>query len=508
MKALYGMMSGEMLVFLILLSTVLEIGLYTVLPLQKIKKAAVGCFAISLGLASGLWVMSVPTAFTMLFAILSVYRVINLLRIIEARRHPANLKKSAQRSGLVLGISQFGLLIGGLILGGTNLNIPLHEYLFFIAVLQLILGGLILVITIRNLAKTKFDAVVQSYADRDLPTLTVAIPARNETAELEDCLRSVIASDYPKLEILVLDDCSQDKTPEIIRQFAQDGVRFISGEEPKDGWLAKNQAYDTLATQASGQFILFCGVDIRLNSHSIRALVSAALANQKDMISVLPKRYEGGIEVSIIQPMRYWWELALPRRLFNRPAVLSSLWLIRKNAIKQAGGFAAVSNSILPEAFFARELIKKDAYSLVRSGGALDVQTTKKLNEQRNTAIRMRYPQFRRRLENLLSISLTELVVLFAPFVLAIAGFWVSLGEAHALSIATCVVLIATHCLIITATNPSNWWIAVVNFPVVVLCEVALAHISMWKYEFSVVEWKGRNVCLPVMRAIPRLPKI
>jgi len=78
--------------------------------------------------------------------------------------------------------------------------------------------------------------------------------------------RRFSSHDYPKLEIIVLDDCSQNKhTPEIIRSFAHDGVRFIQGEHPKPTWLAKNQAYDRLAQESSGEFILFCGVDVRFS---------------------------------------------------------------------------------------------------------------------------------------------------------------------------------------------------------------------------------------------------
>ena len=46
---------------------------------------------------------------------------------------------------------------------------------------------------------------------------------------MTDALHRVIASTYPKLEIIVLDDLSADKTPALIKAFAQDGVRFIEG---------------------------------------------------------------------------------------------------------------------------------------------------------------------------------------------------------------------------------------------------------------------------------------
>ena len=39
-----------------------------------------------------------------------------------------------------------------------------------------------------------------------LPSVSVCIPARNETHAMSECLESVLASDYPKLEAIVLDD--------------------------------------------------------------------------------------------------------------------------------------------------------------------------------------------------------------------------------------------------------------------------------------------------------------
>ena len=108
----------------------------------------------------------------------------------------------------------------------------------------------------------------------DTPTVSLCIPARNETHALADCLSSAVASDYPKLEIIVLDDCSQDKTSQIIRSFAHDGVRFISGEVPSDGWLGKNNAYQALATQAKGEYLVFMSVDTRVEKKSISQLIS------------------------------------------------------------------------------------------------------------------------------------------------------------------------------------------------------------------------------------------
>jgi hypothetical protein len=38
--------------------------------------------------------------------------------------------------------------------------------------------------------------------------------------------------------------------------------------------------------------------------------------------------------------------------------------------------------------------------------------------------------------------------------------------------------------------------------------DMAILHYSMWQYEFSEVDWKGRNICVPAMHVIPHLPKL
>ena len=97
-----------------------------------------------------------------------------------------------------------------------------------------------------------------------LPSVSVCIPARNETHAMSECLESVLASDYPKLEAIVLDDHSSDNTSHIIRAFAHAGVRFVEGDELPDDWLGKNFSLQTLANEASGKIILFMDVDTRL----------------------------------------------------------------------------------------------------------------------------------------------------------------------------------------------------------------------------------------------------
>jgi cellulose synthase/poly-beta-1,6-N-acetylglucosamine synthase-like glycosyltransferase len=76
----------------------------------------------------------------------------------------------------------------------------------------------------------------------ELPSVSVCIPARNEMHVMTECLESVLASTYPKLEVIVLDDRSEDTTSTLVKAFARDGVRFVEGKKLPPGWLGKNYA--------------------------------------------------------------------------------------------------------------------------------------------------------------------------------------------------------------------------------------------------------------------------
>lgn len=451
-----------------------------------------------------------PSIFSVFIGLLCLYRGLNMLRIIKGRMHDKYLAKATLRSTLVL----FGLqaLVALAWFGWEQWHTTGHATWTVIAAAQLTAALASLIFALRTIKRTSWPGSQKFYTDEELPTLSVAVPARNETDDLQACLQSLVASDYPKLEIIVLDDCSQNqRTPEIIRSFAHDGVRFIQGAEPSETWLAKNQAYDRLVQESSGELVLFCGADIRFERDSLRKLVSLLLARRKVMASVLPLRApDTHGTASVIQAMRYWWELVPPRRLLERPPVLSSCWVIKKQALQEAGSFKAVARSIVPEAHFAKFAARQnDGYGFWRAGRGNGIQSVKTIADQRDTAVRMRYPQVHRRPEQVVIHSFLEISFLLLPFALSLGGFVFDIGAvAQILATITCALLVIIHELVVLSTKVNTWWFGLIAPPFMILTDIALLHYSMWKYEFSVVEWKGRNVCIPAMHVIPHLPKI
>lgn len=418
-------------------------------------------------------------------------------RVVKRRMNPAYLWRVTLRSIIWLA----GLAGVSVALGLAFASVPVA-----LQWAQFGLAAVLCASTFRTIRHMNPLPTEGKFAERDLPSVTIAIPARNETQDLEECLRSAIASDYPKLEIIVLDDCSQQKTADIIKGFAQDGVRFIPGEAPAKRWLAKNQAYQSLYEHASGDIILFCGVDIRFGVSAVRHIIYQMLERDKRMVSILPMRKHAALDDSYIQPIRYWWEIALPRRLFNRPAVLSSCWAIYREDIHALGSFKSTSRSVIPEQYFARELVKHDDYSFLRTSAELDVSTAKAITDQRNTALRLRYPQLHKRPE-----FVYVLLMVYGVGLLDVVFGWPLLylaGDSWGVTAAAAVLLVLTHIQILRISDPANVLFAAVTLPVAIMTDFVLVVNSMLKYEFFSVFWKQRNICLPVMHVYASLPRL
>lgn len=446
---------------------------------------------------------------SILIALICLYRIINGLRVLESRMHEGYMRVATRRtSSVFIGLQALLALCWW---GWDAWGEAGHLAWGLIAVAQ-VAAALVLFLSLsRTLHRTRWPRKAPPVSDNDLPTITVAIPARNETEDLQACLQSLVTCDYPKLEIIVLDDCSQERrTPEIIRSFAHDGVRFIKGEEPKPTWLPKNQAYAHLAAEANGRYILFCGVDVRFKPDSLRQLAGLLLAKKKQMMCILPWRAAAAERrFALTQAMRYFWELVPPRRFLRRPPVLSTCWIIEKSALQQSGSFEAATRSVVPEAHFARQLIKTDAYSFMRATESAGVESMKPTIEQFRTATRMSYPQMHRRPENVFLFALAGVLFLLLPFVMLILELWISLGiTAYLLTLCAAVLLGATYWRLVWATRTGSWWFGAFSLPVSTLFAIGIMHYSLYKFEFSEIDWKGRNVCIPAMHVIPRLPCI
>lgn len=483
------------------------IGLVIYMPGFWSHRRYLSAFVITIiGISTGVAIVSrFNPGIILLIILLQAYRVFSLLRIERELINVSALRFRVRRSEIWLCIT-LSLLIFIQLVAGSYLYLSVWANLM--VVLELVFSAIFLLHIRNSLKSTKIDLPPKFIADKDLPSITIAVPARNETTDLTDCLQSILANNYPKMEVLVLDDCSQDSTSDIIRSFAHRGVRFISGKIPPENWLAKNWAYKQLADEADGKYIIFCGVDVRFETDSIRKIIELAIQNELSMMSVLPIRNQTSSFSEVIQPMRYWRELAIPKMPGNFPPALSTVWVANKKFLSKNGGFEAYKQSVRPEKHFAKRANTHGVYRFYSSISGLGIFSVKSYKAQLNTALRTRYPEHHKRPEEIFYISVWFMVVFIMPMPIFVLSIYMGWGFVAFVALLSVIILLYTHFLVEQLTGTQKIYKKMIMFPLTVFAEISLINYSMWAYEFSEIIWKGRNICLPVLRAIPRLPRV
>src|SRR5258707_11951845 len=93
----------------------------------------------------------------------------------------------------------------------------------------------------------------------DAPLVSVLVPARNEQHRvLADCIRSILAQDYGRFEVIAVNDRSTDATGAILETLAKsdERLRVIEGQEPPVGCLGKPHDMQQALTHARGEWML------------------------------------------------------------------------------------------------------------------------------------------------------------------------------------------------------------------------------------------------------------
>jgi glycosyltransferase involved in cell wall biosynthesis len=105
------------------------------------------------------------------------------------------------------------------------------------------------------------------------PLVTVCIPTYNGAVHLRQCLDSVLAQTYGRLDVLVVDDCSQDDTVKILGDYERRDDRLRVTQNPTNVGLVQN--WERCAALAKGEYIKFAFQDDVLLPTCVERLAGA-----------------------------------------------------------------------------------------------------------------------------------------------------------------------------------------------------------------------------------------
>ena len=208
------------------------------------------------------------------------------------------------------------------------------------------------------------------------PKVSIVVPAKDEEANIAACIETLLAQDYPDLEIIIVDDRSTDRTAGIVRDIAaaEPRVRLVQVAELPPGWFGKPHAMSAGARDATGEWLWFVDADCRQAPGSLRAAMAHTLAAGGDMLSLWPLLEMKGFAENLVQPLcgSILGLYFRPQRV-NDPKSKAAFAngqfvLVRRSTYEAVGGHASVRDKLVEDISFAR-VVKGAGHRLLNAVG-------------------------------------------------------------------------------------------------------------------------------------------
>lgn len=133
------------------------------------------------------------------------------------------------------------------------------------------------------------------------PKVSIVFAARNEGHTVGAAVPTMLQLDYPDLEVIAVDDRSEDDTGAVLDGLAAADARLrvVHVRELPAGWLGKNHALQLGAAQAAGEWILFTDADINFRPDVLKRAVAYGRAHSLDHLAAVPQLHEHGHALGI-----------------------------------------------------------------------------------------------------------------------------------------------------------------------------------------------------------------
>jgi|GEM_PF-71113 len=148
----------------------------------------------------------------------------------------------------------------------------------------------------------RLDDVTVDDDRKTWPKVSILMAAKDEGADVARAVRSRLDDDYPNLELVFVDDRSDDDTGVQAQQAAAGDERFVfvRVDELPGGWLGKVHALHVGQQRATGDWLLLSDGDVTTEQGTLRKCVSYAERDGRDMLAVLPSYRTGSFVMDMV----------------------------------------------------------------------------------------------------------------------------------------------------------------------------------------------------------------
>ena len=325
-----------------------------------------------------------------------------------------------------------------------------------------------------------------------LGRVSILIPARNEAANIEACVRA--AAVLKPHEIVVCDDGSTDATPSVLTRLLKElpHLRVIQGGgDLPAAWLGKPWACERLSRAATGDSLLFVDADVVVDASALTALATLVAAWDADVVTAVPRQrmvtwFEQLVLPLLLLTYVSWLPLPLIWRTRDERLLAANgqfLWL-RQQTLEGVGGFAAVRSEVVDDMALCR--LAKRARLTVLFADGFEVATCRMYRSASEVI-----DGFSKNLHEGVG-SVVGVFVVIGLYVGAFVAPAVSLLIAPSPAGALGVALALTMRLALAWRFRQPVWSALL-FPLGALAFVLIALNSLLWSQRSAIRWKGRT---------------
>jgi hopene-associated glycosyltransferase HpnB len=242
------------------------------------------------------------------------------------------------------------------------------------------------------------------------PKLAVVIPARDEADGIGACIGSLLRQDYAgEWSIVLVDDGSGDGTADIARQAAagvgeERRLNVLTGAPLPAGWTGKLWAVAQgieVGGRMAPDYFLLSDADIVYAPDVLSRLAARAQAGGLGLTSLMVKlRCESLAERALIPAFILFFEMLYPFAWINRPQAATAgaaggCMLVRADALRRAGGIAAIRNALIDDCALAGVLKAQGPIWLGLTERAHSIRAYPQFEDIRRMVARSAYAQLR-----------------------------------------------------------------------------------------------------------------
>jgi glycosyltransferase involved in cell wall biosynthesis len=218
--------------------------------------------------------------------------------------------------------------------------------------------------------------------DADCPSISILFAARDEAHKLPGALATLLVVDYPRYEVVAVNDRSEDGTEEILKRAAQENphMKAVSVRELPGGWLGKPHALQKAYEQSTGEWLIFTDADVHFAPGLLRSAISLAqkrgwehltLSGRTEIFSFGEKVVMTFFGLAFLMSVRPWRVSDTRSRAF---AGVGMFQLIRRSAYEAMGTHRRLAMEVVDDMKLGK-LAKQEGFrsGLARAGDDVSV---------------------------------------------------------------------------------------------------------------------------------------